>query len=300
MSRARARIIYLGYRGGAAFLRAVPRPLGRAVAGGAALVAWGIGQQQRGVVAANLRRVLGAEAPPAALRSTVRRAYVSYAMYWLEAARLDASDPTVLARRVVVHHPERFIAAAARGRGLVVVLPHVGCWEAGAIWTASMGYPLLTVGEMLEPPELFTWFVNSRRRATLTVLPPGTATTAQLLSQLRTGQVVALLADRDVIGGGLPTKFFGTATPIPIGPAVLALRSGAAMLPVAIYLARRGRFAIDFLPEIDTTRSGDFRADVARLTSDMVRAFETLITRHPEQWHLFQANWPAEKGPSGR
>lgn len=225
---------------------------------------------------------------------------MSYATYWLEAARLDASDPTVLSRRLVVRHPERFLAAVARGRGLVVVLPHVGCWEAGAIWTASLGYPLLTVGEMLEPPELFAWFVNSRRRAALTVLAPGAATTARLLSHLRAGQAIALLADRDVIGGGLPTEFFGAATPIPVGPAVLALRSGAAVLPVAIYLEGRGRFAVEFLPELDTTRSGDFHADITRLTKDMVRAFETLIARRPEQWHLFQANWPEEESGSPR
>ncbi len=297
MGRTRARLIYFAYRGGATFLRALPGPVARVLDGGVAHVAWATGHARRAVVAANLRRVLGPEASAAQLRRTVRRAYASYARYWSEAARLDASDPTVLGRRLVVRHPERFREVAARGRGVIIVLPHVGCWEAGAIWTASLGYPLVTVGEMLKPPELFDWFVKTRKRAALTVLPPGAATTTRLLDQLRKGQAIALLADRDVVGGGLPTEFFGASTPIPAGPAVLALRAGAPVVPAAIYLEPRGRFSIDLLPQLDPTRSGDFRSDVARLTRDMVRGFEELIAPRPEQWHLFQPNWPdAGKG----
>ncbi len=292
MGHRRARFVFLSYRDGAAVLRFLPRPLGRALTGGAGLAAWATGPKRRAIVATNLRRVLGPEASPSTVRRTVRRAYLSYARYWFEAAHLDASDPSVLDWRLTVGHPERLQEAAARGRGLIIVLPHVGCWEAGAIWTASLGYPLMTVAEVLEPPELFEWFVTTRKRAALTVLPVGGATTTQLLNQLRNGNAIALLADRDVVGDGLPTPFFGRPTPIPAGPAVLALRSGAAVLPVAIYLEPRGHFHVEILPELDTTRSGGLRADVVRLTNDMIRALEVLISARPEQWHVFQSNWP--------
>ena len=294
MNRARTRFIYFGYRGAAAFLRAVPGPVGRACAGGVALVAWTTGPGRRAVVASNLRHVLGPDAPPATLRRTVRRAYVSYAAYWSEASRLDARDPALLGRRVVARHPERFHDALARGRGLILVLPHVGCWEPGAVWAAGEGYPLMTVGEALEPPELFDWFVETRKRVELTMLPPGPATTAQLLDHLRVGKALALAADRDVVGDGLRTEFFGAVTRVPAGPAVLALRSGAPVLPVAIYLEPRGRFTVEFPPELDTTRTGNFRSDVARLTRDMVAAFEQMIASRPEQWHVFQQAWPRD------
>jgi len=293
-SRARARLICLGYRAGGAVLRVLPGPAGRALAGAVGLATWGVGRDRRTVVAGNLRRVLGPEASAAVLHRTVRRAYVSYASYWASAARLDAADPNVLRRQVAVTNPERLLTAAARGRGLVLVLPHVGCWEAGAVWTASLGYPLTTVGELLEPPELFDWFVETRRRARLTVLPPGAATTAQLLEHLKLGGAIALVADRDVTGGGVPTPFFGAPARVPAGPAVIALRSGAAVVPVAIYQEPRGRFTVELQPELDTERSGDLRADVARLTRDMVAVFERLIAARPEQWHVFQPNWPED------
>jgi KDO2-lipid IV(A) lauroyltransferase len=296
MSPARATVVSLGYRGAAGLLRHLPRPLGRALAGGVALAAWATGRDRRAVVTANLGHVLGPGTSPAKLRRTARRAYVNYGLYWANAAGLDASDPDVLDRRLAVRHPQRLFDATSRGRGLVIVLPHIGCWEAGAIWTASVGYPLLTVGELLEPPDLFDWFVETRRRAALTVLAPGAATTARLLSHLRAGKAIALVADRDVIGDGLVTEFFGAPTRVPTGPAVLALRTGAALLPVAIYLEARGRFTIEILPELDTTRSGDLRADVARLTGEIVASFEKLIAARPEQWHVFQSNWPDAEG----
>jgi len=45
---------------------------------------------------------------------------------------------------------------------------------------------------------------------------------------------------------------------------------------------------------IDATRSGSLRHDVARVTQDLARVFEHDIRACPEQWHLFQANWPSD------
>jgi lauroyl/myristoyl acyltransferase len=71
------------------------------------------------------------------------------------------------------------------------------------------------------------------------------------------------------------------------------------VLPAAIYLEPRGRFTVELAPELDTTRTGQFRTDVARLTRDMVAAFEQLIASRPEQWHVFQPGWPAGDGEGG-
>ena len=128
----------------------------------------------------------------------------------------------------------------ARGRGVVIVLPHVGSWEYGGRWLAQQGYPMTTVGEMLEPPELFEWFTSQRRALGLTVLPPGPGTTVRLLDTLRAGRVVGLLADRDLAGNGVEVEFFGEKTTLPAGPALLALRSGAPLMTCAIYQRPQG------------------------------------------------------------
>jgi KDO2-lipid IV(A) lauroyltransferase len=183
----------------------------------------------------------------------------------------------------------------ARGRGVVIVLPHVGSWEYGGRWLAQQGYPMTTVGEMLEPPELFEWFTSQRGALGLTVLPPGPGTTVALLDTLRAGRVVGLLADRDLAGNGVEVEFFGEKTTLPAGPALLALRSGAALMTCAIYQRPSGRYHAVLQPPLDSTRSGGMRKDVQRMTEDTARALEDLIRPAPEQWHLFQPNWPSDR-----
>ena len=113
---------------------------------------------------------------------------------------------------------ERFRLEMARGRGVVMVLPHVGSWEYGGRWLAQQGFPMTTVGELLEPPALFEWFTPQRDALGLTVLPPGPDTTVRFLDALRAGRVVGLLADRDLAGNGVEVDFFGEKTTLPAGP----------------------------------------------------------------------------------
>jgi KDO2-lipid IV(A) lauroyltransferase len=119
-----------------------------------------------------------------------------------------------------------------------------------------------------------------------------------VLRVLRQGGVVGLVADRDLEGNGVEVEFFGEKTTLPGGPATLALRTGAVLLPAAVYFEGRDHHRGLVLPAIDTSRSGDLRADVARVTQDLARALESLIRRAPEQWHLMQPNWPSDR-PDG-
>jgi KDO2-lipid IV(A) lauroyltransferase len=106
---------------------------------------------------------------------------------------------------------------------------------------------------------------------------------------------VGLLADRDLAGNGVEVEFFGERTTLPAGPALLALRSGAPLMPCAIYQRRHGLYHAVLQPPLDSTRSGRMRQDVHRLTQDMAHALEELIRLAPEQWHLFQPNWPSDR-----
>lgn len=289
--------IYLWYRGTAEILRALPRPVASAAAAGAAMVMALAEPDQRRVVAGNLRRVLGSDVDERTLRRCVRAAYVSYGHYWADAARLDPNEPGLLERHWSIEGSEHFLEAAAAGRGVVLALPHLGSWEIGGIWAASVGHPLTTVAEPAEPAALFRWFVAQREALGIRVLPLGGSTATELATTLRAGGAVALLADRDVAGDGIEVELFGATTRLPAGPAVLALRTGAALLPCAVYHARGDRHHAVIRPPLDVERRARLRADATRVTSELARELERLILRAPEQWHVFQPNWPA--GPSG-
>jgi phosphatidylinositol dimannoside acyltransferase len=114
------------------------------------------------------------------------------------------------------------------------------------------------------------------------------------LALLERGGVLALVADRDVTGEGIDARFFGEPTRVPGGPALLALRSGATLLPCAVYQRPGGVSEGAIRPPLDTQRQGRLRADVERVTESLVHEFESLIAAAPEQWHVFQPNWPSE------
>jgi KDO2-lipid IV(A) lauroyltransferase len=169
------------------------------------------------------------------------------------------------------------------------------------MWLIEQGFPMTVVVEALEPPDLFDWFVKLRQSYGMQVVPVGKEAGAAVLRALKANQVVCLLCDRNIgDSAGVEVEFFGEKTSLPAGPATLALRTGAALLPTAVYFAGRDSHLGLVRPPIDTSRHGTLRQDVQRVTQDLARDLEELIRREPTQWHLLQPNWPSDEQSPGR
>ncbi|MGH9093200.1 MAG: phosphatidylinositol mannoside acyltransferase [Acidimicrobiales bacterium] len=305
MDDRRARLVYLTYRTLGAALQRLPEPAALAAAAVVGEALYRTRPQIRAVRARNMARVLACTSPavppdPAVVDRWVRRAFRAYARYWLEGARLPATGRDEVCRRMYVERGyEHLERGMAEGRGVVMVLPHVGSWEWGGAFLAARGYPMTTVAERIEPPELFDWFIRQRGALGLTVVALGGDSGGTVLKVLRSGGLVGLLADRDIEGHGVGVRFFGGATTLPAGPATLALRTGATLVTAAVY-SGPGRDHVGVIgPPVDTSRTGSLRADVARVTQELARAMEGLVRRAPEQWHLFQPNWPDDRTAAG-
>ncbi|MDE3085340.1 MAG: phosphatidylinositol mannoside acyltransferase [Acidobacteriota bacterium] len=270
---------------------------------GAAVVAAALGRRPSAAAAhygRALSRVLGRSLSPHEERAWVRRAFAMYARYWLEGARLAGTDPAVIEARMAPPLGwECFESAMGSGRGVILALPHVGSWEWGGAWLAQRGYPMTSVAEPLEPLELYEWFVAQRQAMGLTIVALGPGAGSVLLRTLRDGGLVGLLCDRDVGSGGVEVEFFGERTTLPAGPATLALRTGAVLMAAAVYSGPGRSHSAVIRPPIDTERRGSLRADVARVTQEVAAELEALIRRAPDQWHLFQPNWPGDPGFGG-
>jgi KDO2-lipid IV(A) lauroyltransferase len=155
------------------------------------------------------------------------------------------------------------------------------------------GIPLTAVVERIEPPALFDWFVGFRESIGMHIVPLGPHAGREIVAAVRRTDIIALLCDRDIHGTGAEVTFFGERTTLPSGPAVMALRTGAPMLPTAVYDRGRSHHGL-ILPPVPAERRGTFREDVARLTQALAERLEELIRRAPDQWHLLQPNWPSD------
>lgn len=274
----------------------VPGPVAASVARSAARAAGATLGKRREVVMRHQRRVAGPGASEADLRRRVRTVFESYGQYWVESFRLPRQTRAAIAEAMTIDGREHLDEAFAGGRGVILAAPHLGGWDFGGAWLAVEGYRPVAVVERLEPPELFEWFAGWRRQLGLDIVPTGPDAGTAVLESLKQGRVVGLVSDRDLFGGGIPVEFFGEWTTLPAGPAMLALRTGAPLLPVAVYYTGRNHHHAVVMPPLAVAREGRLRDDVQRVTQAVSFALESLIAQAPAQWHLMQPNWPSDPG----
>jgi KDO2-lipid IV(A) lauroyltransferase len=292
-----ARTPYYAYRGGATLARLVPDSLGLSAARGLAHVAPHVFAARRAQVARNLRRIHGPQFGGDELRRDVAATFDSYGRYFYELFKLPTYSEAWITGHFVCEGIEQVHAAVADGRGAVLALPHLGNWDFAGAWLALQGFTVTVVAEPVEPPELFDWFVATRERLGMRVIPLSPTAGTEVLQAARANEVVCLLADRDLTGDGVAVDFFGERTTLPGGPAMIALRGGAPLLPVGCYFRPDGGHATRILAPLDTARTGRMRADVGRVTQELTHRFEDLIRVAPTHWHLLQPNWPSDRGP---
>jgi KDO2-lipid IV(A) lauroyltransferase len=253
-------------------------------------------RDKRHMVERHMRRVRP-QASSGEIRRLTQQVFDSYARYYLESFRLPTlTNKQVAASMTVEGYHENMVPALERGKGVILALPHLG-WEWAGRWAADRGHKMTVVVEPIEPPELFEWFADLRRKFGMTVIPLGPEAGPAVLKSLRNNEVLCLLSDRDITGGGVEVEFFGERTTLPAGPATLAIRTGAALLPTAAYFTDRGvgHHGVIGAP-MNCERQGKLRDDVQRITQEMAYELEKLIRRAPEQWHLLQPNWPSDPG----
>jgi KDO2-lipid IV(A) lauroyltransferase len=180
--------------------------------------------------------------------------------------------------------------------GVVVAVPHLGNFEPYGHFVAAAGLRGVAPIEETEPPELFE-FLRARRasgQAVVEIIPLRRAF-RPMLAALRRNDFVALVADRDLDGKGIPVTMFGHATTLPAGPATLALRTGKPLLMARVLRTAPERFSVR-LELVEAPRSGDTQTDVTTLTKALAASFERAIAEAPEQWWAaFQPFWTDQR-----
>lgn len=257
-------------------------------------------RSKRQMVERHLRRILP-NASTLTIRQMTQASFESYARYYLETFRLAQVPMRRINAAFTVDGMEHIERSAEAGKGTILALPHLGGWEWAGRWLVGQGYTLTAVVERLDNEELFDWFLGVREELGFNIIPLDDRAGIAVNEALRANHVVALLCDRDIpregIRNGANVTFFGESTTVPSGPAFFSLRTGAPIVPLATYFTNRldGHHAV-VRPAIHAKREGSLRDDVTRISQIVTSEIEALIRRAPEQWHLFQPNWPSDPG----
>ncbi|WP_436500274.1 phosphatidylinositol mannoside acyltransferase [Actinokineospora sp. HUAS TT18] len=284
------RLADLGYAAGWRLVRVLPEGVAKAVFNAGADLA----ARRKGPgtlrLRANLARVVP-QAGPDELDELVRQALRSYARYWMEAFRLPSMDHEAVHRAIddASTGKENLDAALAEGNGVILALPHSGNWDAAGVWMVHLRGKFATVAERLKPESLYERFVAYRESLGFEILPAtgGDRPPSEVLAErLRANGIVCLLADRDLTPSGVPVTFFGAQTRMPAGPAYLAAKTGAALMPVGLWFTEDG-WGLRLHPPIKVTGPDGVQAATQAL-ADVLAAD---IAAHPADWHMLQKLW---------
>jgi predicted RND superfamily exporter protein len=273
--------------------RILPAPILVLLAKVGGAIYWRLAAHRREIVIQNLLPVL------ADRRLAVRAARELFTQFTLKLADLLRFESGAAFDRWTGDWNgwEHFTAAHARGKGVLLVTPHLGNWEFGGAFLVQHGYKLLVLTQPEPDARLTELRQISRARRGVETLVVGEDAFAfvEIIGQLQAGATVALLVDRPPAPTAVEIKLFGRKFFASIAAAELARASGCAIVPGYI-VRRRGDYLAHVLPEITYDRAAiGSRAERIKLTQEILRAFEPIIRQHPAQWFHFVPVWSDEK-----
>ncbi|MDQ3879293.1 MAG: hypothetical protein M3290_13245, partial [Actinomycetota bacterium] len=177
-------LVYYAYVAAAAIARAVPERWAYAFASTAGAAQAKLSKNKRRQVEKNLARITGRPADSLDVRRLVVDAYRSYARYWLETFSLVLRDRDYFLERFQCDTEDRIDKVLARGKGAVVVVGHLGNWDAAGAWVGARGNRLATVAEILKPRRMFDFFVEHRARLGMKIYPAQAGVTNDLVREV--------------------------------------------------------------------------------------------------------------------
>lgn len=265
-------------------------PLGHGVA---ATLAWlaqvGLPRYRRQAMA-NMRLAFGAEMSEADMRRLLRAFYRHLGLGIVEFVQSLHLTDAQIERKVRLSGISHLDDALAKGRGGIIVSAHTGNWEMTARGVMLAGYRFHAISRTQSDRTFASLLDRSRSQAGLGLIPKqGAVRAAQ--ERLAKNEFVIFVVDEDAGPRGVFVPFFGHLASTAPGPAVVAGRSGAPVIPGFAFRNPDGTHTAHFEPPLALRFTGDERRDVQVNTAIIARAIEQGIRSHPEQWLWIKRRW---------
>jgi KDO2-lipid IV(A) lauroyltransferase len=276
------------YRAGARILRVVPRGLRHAAAAPAGSAWYWLSPGQRRAALDNYAAALGRERSDPEVARVARRAFQNYGRMLMDFVLIGSLTPADMLARVTLDGRDRLDAALSRGRGAIMAVPHMGSWDMAGSYAGALGYKVSAVADRF-PGSLNEAVVATRQRFGMNVIMLGRGAVRSLTEALRANHIVALLCDLEQ-GPGVDVRFFGRHAVVPGGPAALAIKTGAALMPACQYATAPGRYNTYLDPPLAVGEN----ETKERLMQRVIDRFEDFIRERPDQWYAFRPMFRGE------
>ncbi len=188
---------------------------------------------------------------------------------------------------------EHYLAAEARGKGVLILTGHLGAWEVSSFYHSMMGHPMGMVIRRLDNRRLDVYVNRIRCLHGNYVLHKDDFGRGLLTAMRQGGGTVGILMDTNMTPPqGAFVRFFGIEACTATGLAHVARKTGAAVVPgFMIWDPDERCYTLRFGPEVPMPHSGDAAADILEGTQRATSEIETWVRRYPDQWLWIHRRW---------
>lgn len=252
--------------------------------------------RDRRAVRNNLRTILPDAKNHAALAKKVFRNFGTYLVDFFRMAK--KIDTRFVEEKVRVQNLDYIEEALRRGKGVIFLTAHLGNWELGAFVLSLLGYPAMAVALPHKERPVNDLFNKQRESRGVTVVSTSQAV-RRCLQTLQNNGMVALVADRDFSASGLVMDFLGRKVLIPRGPALFALKTGAAIVPTFFIREKADTYKLMIeRPLVYPPENGNGsmkEENHQKIMREYIALIEKKIRQYPTQWLMFRKFWIDEE-----
>ena len=272
-------------------IRVLPRKVTMSLCGTLGALAYRLMKEERHKTISNLTIAYGKEKSKAEIAAMGREVWVNLGKSGAEfAIKMGQEDPEEFFKDLEVTGSEYLHEAMQRGKGILGLISHMGCWEGTALGLPMLGIPAYAIGKKLGNEKLNALLFESRGKKGVPTLARGSSYKT-ILRVLSENNLIGILIDQDTEVRGVFVDFYGKPAYTPIGAAMLAMDSGAPVLPMFYLKKPDDTYELIIEKEIPLVATGNRKQDMEENTRRFHAVIEEYIKKYPTQWVWMHNRW---------
>ena len=252
--------------------------------------------EHRKVAIQNLDTAFGQEKSADEMRGIARRVFQNLGIMAVEFFRIPKMDVKAFRRRVKMEGLAGALALLEKKKGALLLIGHFGNWEMMGLMSKVIGNPIMVLAKPMKKNQWVDRFITKIRSASGLEVISTINASRKVMKALSQNRVVGILIDqRAKRSEGIWADFFGRKAPTTPGLAVLAMKTGAPVLPV--FMVRDGfqTHRLIVKEPLELIRTGDIKKDVEANTQLFNHTLESMIRQYPDQWFWVHRRWERKK-----
>jgi KDO2-lipid IV(A) lauroyltransferase len=250
----------------------------------------------RKVAFQNLHTAFGQEKSASEIRGIAKRTFQNLGMMAVEFFRIPRMDMETFKRRVKMEGLTEALALLEKEKGALLLIGHFGNWEMMGLMSKVIGNPIIVLAKPMKKNQWVDRFITQIRSASGLEVISTVNASRKVIRALSQNRVVGILIDqRAKRSEGIWADFFGRKAPTTPGLAVLAMKTGAPVLPV--FMIRNGfqKHRLIVKEPLELIHTGDIKKDVEANTQLFNHTLESMIREYPDQWFWVHRRWERKK-----